>query len=518
MTNSLCALLGSHAATRGDAIALEFGDRLTSFAQLDAQSFAAARALAGVGVLPGQRIGYLGKNSDRYFELLFAASKAGAVMVPIGWRLTAPEIAFLIDDSEISVIFFEPAFLDMVERLAADRTLKCISTEGPIGGVQGYEQWRDGSDMNGGALPPVDVEAPIIQLYTSGTTGRPKGAMLTHCNIFPLRPLCAAENIAWDQWHGDDVSLLTMPVAHIAGTGWGLVAFYNGARSIIMPEFDAGQILDLISSEQISRIFLVPTAIQAVLRHADVVKSDFSRLKYILYGASPIPLGLLREAIDVFGCGFVQNYGMTETCGTVVSLGPEDHDANGGERLAAAGRALPGVELKIVDERLAPVAAGVIGEIMIKSPTTMIGYWKRPEATADALIGGWMRTGDAGYLDQDGYLFVQDRLKDMIISGGENVYPAEVESTLYSHPDVAEVAVIGIPDDRWGEAVTAIVVPANGAVDERELLQWARERLAAYKVPKKVIVRQELPRNPSGKIMRRLLREPFWAGMDRAVN
>lgn len=309
-----------------------------------------------------------------------------------------------------------------------------------------------------------------------------------------------------------------MPVAHVAGTGWGLIAFYNGACSIITPDFDAGAILRAISTEKISRNFLVPTAIQAVLRHPDISTSDFSRLRFALYGASPIPLELLREAVATFGCDFVRNYGMTETCGTVVALGPEDHDPCGSPRMASAGKALPGVELRVVDEQLKPVGPGITGEILIRSPTTMIKYWQQPTATADALVDGWMRTGDAGYLDRDGYLFVQDRLKDTIISGGENVYPAEVESVLYAHPEVGEVAVIGVPDPRWGEAVTAIVVPAGQSVDVPGLLAWARERLAAYKVPKTVILRDGLPRNASGKVLRRELREPFWAGMARQVN
>lgn len=518
MTETLGAMLGRHAVERGDRVALEFGGRRTTFAQLDEQSTAAACSLKGMGVSPGDHIGYLGKNSDRYFELLFAAAKAGAVMVPIGWRLTAPEIAFLIDDADISVLFLEPAFLPLALQLAEERDVMLVSSEEGTGAALGYVDWRESSAGSVQALAPADPEAPVIQLYTSGTTGRPKGAMLSHANIFPLRPLCEAAQVEWDHWDRDDVSLLTMPISHIAGSGWGLVAFYNGAKSIIMPEFDAGEILDALSREQISRIFLVPTAIQAVVRHPGVAEADFSRLRYILYGASPIPLGLLREAIEVFGCGFVQCYGMTETCGTIAALPPEDHVAQGHKRMSAAGKALPGVELRIVDDRLDPQPPGTIGEILIRSPTTMIGYWNRPEATAEVLVDGWMRTGDAGYLDEDGYLFVQDRLKDMIISGGENVYPAEVESVLYSHPDIAEVAVIGIPDERWGEAVTAIVVPAGESVDEQELLRWARQRLAAYKVPKRVLLRNELPRNPSGKILRRVLREPFWAGTDRGVN
>ncbi|WP_103727653.1 fatty acid--CoA ligase [Novosphingobium sp. HII-3] len=517
MSETLSELLAGIAKRQPASLAFEFGTRCTTYAELDGGSTRAATALLASGVEPGQRIGYLGKNSDRYFELLFAAAKAGVVLVPIGWRLTAPEIEFLIDDARIGLLFIEPNFHSTATRLAQGRPLQLVSTEGAVHECPAYQEWRESGDPSR-PMPVVEAAWPVIQLYTSGTTGRPKGAMLSHANIFPLRPLSAAANIEWDRWDPEDVSLLTMPIAHISGTGWGLVALYNGAKSIVMPEFDAGVILRAVSNERISRVFLVPTAVQAVLRHPDAAQSDFSRLRYILYGASPIPLGLLREAMAVLGCEFVQNYGMTETCGTIVALPPEDHSPAGNERMKSAGKALPGVELRIVDEELEPVPARTIGEILIKSPTTMIGYWNRPDATREALVDGWMRTGDAGYLDEDGYLFVQDRLKDMIITGGENVYPAEVESTLHSYPGIEDVAIIGVPDERWGEAVTAIVVPTAKGVDEKALLLWARERLAAYKVPKRVILTDALPRNPNGKILRRLLREPFWTGKGRAVN
>ena len=518
ISETIGAMIARLAKEQGGVIAFEFRGRTTTYAQLDANSDAAARALLAGGVRPGGRIAYLGKNNDRYFELLCASAKAGMVMVPIGWRLTAPEIAFLIKDAEVDALFVEPAFLDVARNVTGITRARLISVEEAVGDTSGYEDWRATGDAAEIALPKVDPSEPMLQLYTSGTTGKPKGAMLAHANIYPLRPICAQEQLGWDLWGDEDVSLVTMPVAHISGTGWGLVAMYNGAKSIVLPEFDVTAILKAISSEHISRVFLVPAAIQAVLRDPAVAQSDFSRLRYILYGASPIPLPVLQEAIEVFGCGFVQNYGMTETCGTIVALPPEDHSAGGNPRMASAGRPLPGVHIRIVDEDLNEVPTGSTGEILISSPTTMIGYWDRPEATQEALHNGWMRTGDAGYLDEDGYLFVQDRIKDMIITGGENVYPAEVESALQAHPDVDEVAIIGIPDERWGEAVTAVVVPHGETIDGDALCVWARERLATYKVPKSVIVRDELPRNASGKILRRMLREPFWKGRDRAVN
>jgi acyl-CoA synthetase (AMP-forming)/AMP-acid ligase II len=265
---------------------------------------------------------------------------------------------------------------------------------------------------------------------------------------------------------------------------------------------------------------MVPAAMQIVLRDRRAREVDYSRVKYVLYGASPIPLNLLKEAMEVFGCGFVQMYGMTETSGTIVALPPEDHQATGGPRMRSAGKALPGVELAILDEEGRRLPPNEVGEIAIRSPANMSGYWNLPEATAKTIDAeGWLRSGDAGYLDEDGYLFIHDRVKDMIISGGENVYPAEVENAVYGHPDVAEVAVIGVPDPKWGEAVKAIVVrkPGRDPTPE-EIIAWSRERIAGFKAPKSVDFIDALPRNASGKILRRELREPYWAGLERRVS
>jgi fatty-acyl-CoA synthase len=278
--------------------------------------------------------------------------------------------------------------------------------------------------------------------------------------------------------------------------------------------------LDAVEFQGVTRFFAVPAALQMVINHPRAVTTDFSRLKYIIYGAAPIPLELLRQCIAVFGAQFLQAYGMTETTGTIVMLWPEDHDPNGNIRMRAAGRALPGVELKIVDEAGGEVPTGEVGEIMTRSSNNMLHYWKLPEATAKTVTDdGWVRTGDAGYLDADNYLFIHDRVKDMIITGGENVYPAEVESAIYGHPAVAEVAVIGVPDATWGEAVKACCVPKPGMeIDPADVIAWARERIAAFKAPKSVDVIPIMPRNASGKILRKDLRAPYWAGRERQVN
>jgi len=315
----------------------------------------------------------------------------------------------------------------------------------------------------------------------------------------------------WYVWSPDDVSLIAMPVAHVSGTGWAIWSLQHGATGIITREFDPHAVFELLVRHRINKVIMVPTALQIAVRHPRARETDFSFIQYIAYGAAPMPLALLRESIEVFGCGFVQMYGMTETAGAITALPPEDHDTEHGARLASVGKPLPGVEMKILDAEGAALPPGEVGEIATRSAANMTGYYNLPKATADTIDAeGWLHTGDAGYLDADGYLFLKDRIKDMIISGGENVYPAEVENAIFGHPDVAEVAVIGVPDEKWGETVKAIVVPKPGTnPDAAAIIGWARERIAAYKAPKSVEFIAALPRNASGKILRRELRERF---------
>ena len=507
-----------HARVRPTATAFAFEGRSTSYAELDAHASQVARALRAVGVGHGDRIAFVGKNCDHYFELLMGAAKAGAVMVPIGWRLAPAEMAFIAHNAEAKLLFVGPDVAATVAATPELAELPVIALE-PHGNWPTYEAWRDAQPAEDPNYPvdPFDV---VVQLYTSGTTGKPKGAMLTHHNLLASRKLAARQPMPWNEWGPDDVSLVAMPIAHIGGTGWGLVGLVNGAKGVIAREFDPFKVLDFIEKDRISKMFMVPAALQIVVRQPRARQVDYSRLKYILYGASPIPLDLLRECIEVFGCGFCQQYGMTETTGTIVYLPPEDHDPAGNQRMRSAGLPLPGVEIRILDEEGNPLPPNTVGEVATRSHSNMRGYWKLDEATAATLDSeGWLRTGDAGYLDEDGYLYIHDRVKDMIISGGENVYPAEVESAVYGHPAVAEVAVIGVPDEKWGEAVKAVVVPKPGAtIDAQDIIAFARQRIAAFKVPKSVDVIEALPRNASGKILRRELREPYWAGKTRRVN
>lgn len=492
-----------------------FGRRQTTYGDFDANTNKVANALIGMGLKPGDRISYLGKNSDWYFELLVGGAKAGLVMVSVNWRLAPPEVAYILKDSASKVVFAGPEFGALAAKAREEAANITASVEMT---PEGFEAWRDAAaDTDPGiAVSEKDV---AVQLYTSGTTGHPKGAQLTHANLFAGRALSAEDTPKWNEWTPEDVSLVAMPNFHIGGTGWGISGLYAGAQNIVMPEFDPGLVLDFISRFRISKMFMVPAAMQIVVRDPRAKETDFSCLKYMLYGASPIPLDLLRECMDVFGCGFAQMYGMTETTGTVVALPPEDHDPAGNERMRSAGKALPGVEISIRDDNGNDLPPREVGEICVRSVQNMAGYWNLPDATASTIgADGWLRTGDAGYMDEDGYVYIHDRVKDMIISGGENIYPAEVENSIFGHPAVADVAVVGVPSEKWGEEVKAMVVLKEGeSATEDDIIGFARERIAAFKAPKSVDFIPELPRNPSGKILRRELRAPYWEGHTRGV-
>jgi len=507
-----------------DAVVFTFeGDEMT-YAALDAGSNRAAQALASKGVSKGDRIAYMGKNSHLYFEILVGAAKLGAVMVPVNWRLAPPEVAYILNDCQARLLFIGPGFDELAGKIRDDleHVELILGSEKAEGDFPGYPAWRDGFEPEDPKVPCAEDD-DALQLYTSGTTGHPKGAIMTNGSIFSSRSAGVSEEdlMDWQKPVPGEITLLAMPCFHISGTGTGLAVMFTGGSAIVLPEYDPTQALDLIAQYNISKIFMVPAAIQILLNHPRARDVDFSNLKYITYGASPIPLELMKQAMDVLGCGFVQMYGMTETSGTITTLNPEDHDVNGNEKMRSVGTPLPGVEIKIIDpetgETLPPYT---IGEIATRSAKNMKGYWNRPEATAETIdADGWLRTGDAGSLDEDGYLYIQDRLKDMIISGGENVYPAEVENALYANPKVADVAVIGVPDAKWGEAVKAcVVVKAGQELTEAELIADARTRIAGYKCPKSIDFIDALPRNPSGKILRKDLRAPYWEGRDRAVN
>lgn len=501
------------AADRPDRIAMREEDRVFTYAELEERTARVATALAEAGLEKGDRIAWIGKNSDLYFTLFFGAARAGIVMAPIGWRLSPTEWAFIVNDTKANIVFTGPGFDAVADQLAGKLD------HGPrIIGADAARALIDATPR--AAFMPSGPDDAVLQLYTSGTTGHPKGAVLSNRNLFALRKNSADLDLPYTKWEDDEAVLVAMPCAHIGGTGLGIMALAAGLPGVILAEFNPEGVFDAVEQHGVTRFFIVPAALQMLLMHPRCASVDYSRLKYILYGAAPIPLELLRQCIRMFGAEFIQAYGMTETTGTICMLPPEDHDPEGNERMRSAGKPLPGVEIRIVGADGRDVPTGEVGEVVTRSSNNMLGYWNLPEATAKTMTDdGWIHTGDAGYMDADGYLYIHDRVKDMIISGGENVYPAEVESAIYGHPAVQEVAVIGVPDAKWGETVKAVCVPKPGmTIDEADVIAWARERIAAFKAPRSIDVIEALPRNASGKILRKDLRAPYWEGYERMVN
>jgi long-chain acyl-CoA synthetase len=505
---ALGTILRINGVLNADRVALSFGGGDTTYAELLRASVRVANALRAEGLGRGDRIAILAKNGLNFFEILFGAAMLGVVVVPVNWRLTAPEIGFLVRDSGAHVLFAGREFAGLADAVAsaAESAIRMIELDGER--ARGYARWRDTSDDKD-CHDPITADMVALHLYTSGTTGKPKGALLTHHSLNSVR--VSQPQAAWNHWSPADSCLVSMPPFHIGGIGTALASIYHGARTVIAREFEPDALLDCIERDRITRLFFAPTAMHIILDHPRSRSTDFSGLRYIFYGSSPISAALLREAMAVFRCGFVQFYGMTETSGAVAALPPEDHHPECGQRMRSAGKALHGVEIAILDEAGNRLPSGKVGEVSIRSQANMLGYWGRPEATAACLQpDGFLRSGDTGYLDGDGYLFICDRLQNMVITGGENVYAAEVEAVLCEYPSVVEAAVIGVPDARWGEAVTAVIVGATGAaVNVEDLRTWARSKLAGYKVPKSFHCVKSLPKNSAGKVLHRQLREYY---------
>jgi long-chain acyl-CoA synthetase len=513
------AIVRYHAKNQPDAVSLVLGDRTLTWAQLLSRSAQVAQGLKRAGVMAQDRVAFLDKNGIEHFEVFYGCALLNAVSVDVNWRLAAPEVAFIVNDSQAEVLIVGQEFVPVLDAIVGELDrVKTIIVIGGHSNHDDYERWVNAQSATDPKAPTKSTDV-AFQLYSSGTTGRPKGVMLTNDNFFALLP--AAQKI----WHMSDktINLVAMPLFHIGGGGWATAGQYCGARSIIMRDVNPAEILAWIEKYRITHAFMVPALLQFALAMPNIGTTDFSSLELIAYGASPISEAVLEGAIKAFKCPFMQVYGLTETTGVVTVLGPEDHDlssANKG-RLRSCGKPFTGIELRIVNSDTAKdVPLGEVGEIWIRSRQVMKGYWNMPEETAKSIVKGqWFRSGDAGYFDKDGYVYIFDRVKDMIVSGGENVYPAEVENALMGHPAIADVAVIGVPDEKWGEVPMALVVrKPDTQVTESEILAFARERLAGFKTPKSVGWVDALPRNPSGKILKKDLREPYWKGHTRRVN
>jgi acyl-CoA synthetase (AMP-forming)/AMP-acid ligase II len=498
-----------HARRAPDRVAVNFlGERLT-FADVDRRSNRAARAFLAAQVRPQSRIAVLAKNTVSFYDLVLGAAKIDAVLVPINYRLAPVEVAYILKDSGAELLFVSPEYLDAVASIRKDvpDLRETITLDEAIYPPSDYAAWRDRySDEDPGIA--VSAESVTVQMYTSGTTGRPKGALLTHAN---LREALRGALPAWGPWREHDVILVCMPQYHIGASIWGLGGLWQGAESVLTREFKTTEVLEIIQRHRITKAQLASVMMKMMIEDPACSSTDVSSLELIIYGAAPAPEGLVRRAQEALGCSLAQGYGMTESAGTIAYLSTEDHANLVGNRLKSAGRPLPAVSVQICDAKGNVVPTGTIGEVTCRGRQVMVGYWRNPEATAETIRDGWLRTGDAGYFDADGYLYICDRVKDMIISGGENIYPGEIEDALYAHPDVADVAVIGVPDERWGEVPKAIVVRRSGStLTEKELLDFGRTRIARFKIPRSVDFVDTLPRNTTGKILKRELRRPYW--------
>jgi acyl-CoA synthetase (AMP-forming)/AMP-acid ligase II len=498
----LTDIVRDHARDRADRTALTGGERSLTYAELEERSARIATGLGALGVGEGGRVVWVGKNAVEFFELLFAAAAVRAAVAPLNFRLTPDELIELADDAEAGLVVLGPDFAELREKL--DHGGRRVLVVG-----EDYEGWVDG--LTGRTEPSADAadEDTVLQLYTSGTTGRAKGVLLSHRNFGALLAVGA-------HWSFDDesVGLCAMPLFHIGGSGFALVCLSFGARVVLVADIVPPQLLDTMESEGITNAFLVPAVLQFLCQVPGAAERDWSKLRAVAYGASPITGPVLNKVLETFRAPLFQVYGSTETTGAITQLDPDDHDPDGprAHLMRSAGRAYPWVEITIVDpSNDAELPADEVGEIWIRSSQVTSGYWQRPEETEKSITtDGWFRTGDGGYLDGEGYLFLTDRIKDMIVTGAENVYPIEVENVVAQHPSVADVAVIGVPDDRWGETVKAIVVAEEGtSIDPDELLEWTKERIAGFKRPRSVDVVDELPRNASGKILKKDLRAQY---------
>jgi long-chain acyl-CoA synthetase len=508
-----------HARERGDRPMITYGDRRITYAEMEERANRVAQGLVAEGVGPQDHVAILDKNGPEYFEVLFGGAKANAINVAVNWRLAPREMAYIVNDAEAKVLFVGPDFFEHLEVIEGELgTVTKIVAIGEHPRHEGYEAWV-GRQQAGDPDVPSGPDDVAMQLYTSGTTGLPKGAMLTNRNLGALVPYVSP------MWGLDEssVNVVAMPLFHIGGSGWALCGMWNGCHSLLYRDFIPQEVLAAIPREGVTNALFVPAMLQFMTLVPGAADGDYSSLRSIVYGASPITTDVLVRSMQTFTCDFIQVYGLTETTGAITQLDAGDHDPEGprARLLRSAGKPYPWVEMRVVDAATGEDRPrGEVGELWTRSVQNMKGYWNRPEDTALAITpDGWFKTGDAGYIDPEGFVFLTDRVKDMIVSGGENVYPIEIENVLIEHPAVEDVAVIGVPDERWGETVKAVIVRKAGVeVAAEELIAYARDRLARYKCPTSVDFIDMLPRNPSGKILKRELREPYWAGKERRIN
>ena len=505
-----------------DKTALVDGSVRYTYAEASERVHRLASGLLSLGLKPGDNIAILANNSHRYWEAYFVASVAGMPLAPLNTRLAAPEYEFIVNDGEIKALFLGPEFVEVFKHFRgnAPGIKHVIMLNGELEGSIQYEDLIAGSEPLAAVARDWAEDDMLDLCYTGGTTGLPKGVMLTQRNV-----VSNALHAAMLGFTENDTWLHVAPMFHLADAWACYTVTLTGGTHVFTPAFAPQTTLEEIQHNRVTKTILVPTMINFLVNFPAVRDFDTSSLEMMLYGASPMPVDRLLAAVDVFGPILLQAYGMTETAPLLTSWRPEwldfSEDESARARLSSCGRQVPGVQVRVVDLQTGEdVKPGQAGEIVARGPNVMKGYWKRPDATEEALRDGWMHTGDVATVDDRNFIYIVDRAKDMIISGGENVYSTEVENAIFEHPGVLEAAVIGIPDERWGEAVAAIVVPREGhTLTEHDIIEHCRALIAGYKCPKKVVFQAEpLPKSGPGKVLKTELRKPFWSAEERQVH
>ncbi|MEW6034195.1 MAG: long-chain-fatty-acid--CoA ligase [Chloroflexota bacterium] len=506
------------AAIVPDRPAVIFEGKKFTFAQVVERSNRLANALLGLGVKKGERVAIVQVNCNQYLESYFALAKVGAIMVPLNFRAKEDELSYMLNNAEAQALFAGDRYLDLVRAMRPNLTTvkHYISIDAPQKDMLYYEDLLARSSADE-VFTDIGDEDVTILMYTAGTTGRPKGVPLNH-NGFVSYML---SNVQPADPEVSEVNLLTVPLYHVAGIQAMLAAVYGGRTLAMMRQFEVNEWIQTVQREKATRAMLVPTMLKRVIDHPEFDKFDLSSLKVITYGAAPMPFEVIKKAIEAMpGVRFINAFGQTETASTICMLGPEDHDLSGPPEVkekklrrlqSSIGRALPDVEMKIMDEQGKILPPGEVGEIVARGPRVMSGYWKDAEKTAKAISAdGWLHTSDMGYTDEDGYFYLAGRADDLIIRGGENISPEEVENIIYAHPKVEEAAVIGIPDAEWGQEVMAVVVLKKGETARpEEIIDFCRDKISSFKRPKYVAFMDVLPRNPMGKVLKRVLRQQY---------
>ena len=508
---TITARIRLHAEQRPDHPAVVCEGRVVTYAELHRASNQTAHALSARGLGPGDRIAYLGRESEHYYDIVLGAVKAGVVLVPVNWRLTGREIDHVLRDSGARLLFAESRFAAAADRIREElpglaAVVVLDSAEGP---AAGFLAWKAGlADTDPGL--PARTDDPILQMYTSGTTGLPKGVVLAHRTYFTFQEHMDRAGLDWIDWLAEDTNLISFPGLHSGGMAWFMFGVVAGATSVVMPMFIPEEAVRLIREHRVTTTFCAPAMLQMMLDEHAAGPESFRSLRKVTYGGAPMPALLMERCVKEFGCDLAQMYASAETGSVVTCLSPAEH-VPGGPKSMSAGRVCPGNEVRILDAERRALPPGEIGQISVYSPARFVEYWNNEEATRQALHDGWLDMPDAGYLDEDGYLFVCDRINDMIIVAGQNIYPVEVENAIRAvSPHIADVAVVGVTDDRWGEIAKAVVVLHEGReLTAREIMVGLRGRLADFKIPTKYEFAADLPRNPTGKVLRRELRDPI---------